>query len=223
MEVFAVKKEQDAEAMKSIPDWEPPDLVLRDPQETAPGMYVADWTKVPGSNKDSQKFRQEKRLRDFRSEYHRQLLGLGLAVTYTSTGHSMWPLVQSNDTCRFLPTQAVTAKGGADEFQKDESELGVGDIVFCKIQETGLFFAHFILEITRDDQGPVYSIGNIRQHKNGTCRRQHIFGILVSVNVFWRGRYWQRPHPKQNYRQCSELVRVDQWNPAAEALCRPAV
>ena len=102
----------------------------------------------------------------------------------------------------------------------------MGDIVFCQVQPSQCYCAHIIVEeaeaVGADiEKGPVYWIGNIHERRNGWCRQGHSFGFLVDVQTRWDDRYWSRPHPKGNYRQCAELVRQNRWHPQAEYLCRP--
>ena len=214
---LALTEEELEEAMKLFPGREPPDLMLRDPHEAVP-MFMTDWTVVPGSSHDAVKWGFELQLRDQRNQLLREFLESGRCVFYSSTGNSMWPLVQSNDACWFHPVQAVTRSSGVHSFKKAESPLEVGDIVFCQVQPSQCYYAHIILE---EAEGPKYFIGNIMQHRNGWCRREHIFGILVDVFTWWHDRYWPRPHPKANYRLCAELVWQDRWNPEAADLCQP--
>ena len=64
-------------------------------------------------------------------------------------------------------------------------------------------------------------IGSIQRHINGWCLREHFFGILVDVQVFWDGQYYSRPLPKGIFAQVGELVKKSRWNKAAEQLCEP--
>ena len=83
--------------------------------------------------------------------------------------------------------------------------MTLGDIVFCQVQPSQLFYAHIVHNVERSYvHRPKYSIGNIRGHINGWCYREHIFGILVAVQVFSNGQYYLRPHPK-----------VRRWNSTA--------
>ena len=135
----------------------------------------------------------------------------------------MWPLVQSNDACLFHPIQAVTAEDGVHAIQKKASEIGVGDIVFCKVQPSQQYYAHIVLYVEQSyhHQEPKYWIGNIERHKNGWCLREHIFGILVDVEVEKPGKegYYQRPFPKKAFEQVNKLVKADRWSKDAEKLC----
>ena len=146
----------------------------------------------------AEKWKLELSLRDQRNMMIRESLDAGRCVFYTSSGTSMWPLVQSNDACLFHPIQAVTAEDGVHAIQKDASEIGVGDIVFCKVQPSQQYYAHIVLCIEQgcNESEPRYGIGNIELRHNGWCRRKHIFGILVDVQERGDGQYHSRPLPK---------------------------
>ena len=51
--------------------------------------------------------------------------------------------------------------------------------------------------------------------------REHIFGILVDVQVWWDGQYHSRPLPKTVLAEVQELVNENRWNSAAAKLCEP--
>ena len=135
----------------------------------------------------------------------------------------MWPLVQSNGACTFHPIQALTAKGGVHSIQKEASEIGVGDIVFCQVQPEMLYYAHIVLAVEPCiySNQPKYWIGDIQRHRNGWCFREHIFGVLVDVQVWWEGQYNSRPHPKTLFAEVQPLVNENRWNSAAAKLCEP--
>jgi hypothetical protein len=120
-----------AEVTKSKPQ-RLPDLVLEGPHEASLEFHQ-DWTRVQGCNSCPEKWELELRLRDSRNRLIWGNLTGGRSVFYKSSGDSMWPLVQSDDACTFHPIQAVTAKDG---IQKEASEVGVGDIVFCQVQRS---------------------------------------------------------------------------------------
>ena len=174
--------------------------------------WADDWTIVDDKE-------EELRLRDSRHIMMRQYFIDGGYVRYKSSGNSMWPLVRSGDLCTFHPVQAVTA-------QKDASEIGVGDIVFCQVR-TGrgrkLFYAHIVLSIDHcyHAQEEKYWIGNIEQHYNGWCFREDIYGVLVQVQVEFEGKHYTRPFPKRVYEQVRKLVRDRRWSKVAEKLCEP--
>ena len=137
----------------------------------------------------------------------------------------MWPLVQSYDGCTFHPIQAVTAKDGVHSIQKEASEIEVGDIVFCQVQRSQQYYSHLVLSIEHDYHAkePKYWIGNISQRVNGWCFREHIYGILVEVQVDWEGPVYTRPFPKSMYHQVLDLVDANRWSRTAESLCQPSL
>ena len=203
-----------------------PDYVVASPHEAQPSLNE-DWT-IPrqGSPRihDVGTWEQELRLRDARNRLIREHLTAGRTVFYQSTGHSMWPLVQENDACLFHPIQAVTAEDGVHTIQKDESEIDIGDVVFCQVQTSNQYFAHFVLKKEWDysTEEPRFWIGNVQGHKNGWARREHIFGILADVQVWWNDMYHSRPLPRLNFQEVYGLVQDHRWNPLAHRLCQPA-
>ena len=157
----------------------------------------------------------------------RTLLDNGEPVTYTSTGDSMWPLVQSGDACSFHPVQAI-APGSPHRIPKPESEIQVGDVVFCQVQRSHQYIAHIVLRIEHYRQeGPKYWIGRMDQKVNGWCHRKHLFGILVRVEApdpnSPLGPWLERPLPRTVYRQV--LGHMSKGSPgwgAAQALTEAA-
>ena len=155
----------------------------------------------------------------------RESLEEGRAVFYRSFGSLMWPLVQSDDACLFHPLQPVTAKDGIHSFQKKASEIGVG--VFCQVQRSQQYYAHIVLGVEQSnyhtETEPMYWIGNIRRHCNGWCLREHIFGILVDVQVWrdWDKQYYSRPFPKTVFAKAQALIKEDRWNSATANICEP--
>ncbi|CAK0808754.1 unnamed protein product, partial [Prorocentrum cordatum] len=105
----------------------------------------ADWARAPNSYNDPDAREKEMRLRDKRNGMIMERLGAGAPVFYSSSGNSMWPLVQSGDHCLFHPIQAITAMDGSPHIiEKDESPIAVGDVVFCRVQPTHQYYAHFV-------------------------------------------------------------------------------
>ena len=197
-------------------------VVLESPHEASHVLHE-DWTVVPGSNQDPEKWARELRRRDARNLLIRQYLDAGRSVFYRSSGSSMWPLVQSDDACTFHPIQAVTAKDGIHTIEKEASEIGVGDIVFCQVQPSQQYYAHIVLCIEQgcNESEPRYGIGNIELRHNGWCRRKHIFGILVDVQQWWGGdrQYHSRPLPKTVFAEVQPLVGEQRWNSKAAKIC----
>ena len=103
------------------------------------------------------------------------------------------------------------------------SEICVGDIVFCQVQHSQQYYAHIVLGSEQPNYHtwpePMYRIGNIQRHINGWCLREHIFGILVDVQVWWDGQYYSRPLPKTVFAQVQDLVKEHRWNRVAAKLC----
>ena len=215
--------EEASAVMGSTPTLQVP--VMFDSPHEAVDIFDQDWTQVPGRTKsDADKLETEFKRRDLRNRMIRERLAEGRPVRYVSTGNSMSPLVQGNDACTFLPTQAVTAEHGMHAVQKKASEISVGDIVFCQVQPGERYFAHIVLEVVQPNyytEAKYYQIGNITGHRNGWCFREQIYGILVDVQVLWDGQYYSRPLPKGIFAQVRELVQKRRWNKAAEKLCEP--
>ena len=117
--------------------------------------------------------------------------------------------------------QAVTAKDGVHSIQKEASEIGVGDIVFCEVQRSQQYYAHIVLDVERSvyHLEPKYWIGNIQRQRNGWCYREHIFGVLVRVQDGCEVQYYLRPHPKDKFETVQSLVSTNRWNRASLELC----
>ena len=174
----------------------PPDVVLSSPHDADP-LYHQDWTIVPGSNWDDDKRKIEYERRERREILIRAKLTEGFSVFYPSSGNSMWPLIQSGDFCTFHPIQAVTAGGtarGGEQItiQKERSEIGVGDVVFCQWGSSApLGVVHEVKQkrprgsaaSDSHQPRPKYLIGDILGHITHWCNREHIFGILFDVQV----------------------------------------
>jgi hypothetical protein len=197
-----------------------PDVVLEHPHQ-ADQQFHQDWTLVEGSRWDHGKWELEVNLRERRSLLIRDSLTAGSSVFYKSSGNSMWPLVQSGDACTFHPIQAVTGNAGKYSIQKEETEIDVGDIVFCRVQPKNDFYAHVVLEVSQLPMITKYFIGNIQGRINGYCYREHIFGTLVKVQVFSSNEYYSRPHPKELFEKVSALVKDERWSDKARILCLP--
>jgi len=194
--------------------------MLRGPHEAAP-PYHEDWTLIPGSESDPEKKELEIKLRHRRNMMIREDLEKREPVFYRSSGNSMWPLVQSDDGCTFHPIDEATEEWGIHAVQKEASEIGVGDIVFCQVQPSLQYYAHIVLDVQtsiwpKNDEK--YYIGNINGYINGWCLRQHVFGILVHVQKRWKSQYWSRPLPKTVFAQVQPLVKQCRWR-EAEKLC----
>ena len=219
--IALLQGEEAAEVMRTKPT-RLPDLILQSPHEAKPSFHE-DWTLVEGSGRDPEKYAQELKLRDERNKMIREFLQDGRSVFYKSSGSSMWPLVQSHDGCTFHPIQAVTDMEGRHAVIKEASEIGVGDIVFCQVQTSQQYYAHIVLWTEQDLHAKEmkYWIGNLEQRVNGWCYREHIYGILVGVQVEYENRYYFRPQPKKVYEDVLEHVQWSRWSRHAQTLCEP--
>ena len=128
--------------------------------------------------------------------------------------------MQSGDLCCFEPIKAVTAQDGST-FEKGKSQIQVGDVVFCKVQQSVQFYAHLALDIKTSQQVEC-RIGNIAGHSNGYCYDKDIFGILEAVYVWSmvENKYLTRPLPKTNFRIVSDIVAKSRWDDTAAELCK---
>ena len=112
--------------------------------------------------------------------------------------------------------------------EKDESPIAVGDVVFCRVQPTHQYYAHFVRHADWDfsAQEMKYWIGGLQvrnnwRPSNGHCFRRDIFGILIKVYVNVGGRYFRRPHPQPLYQMVLPLVAEDAWSSEASGMCEP--
>ena len=113
---------------------------------------------------------------------------------------------------------------GRRAVNKEASQIGVGDIVFCQVQRSQQYYAHIVLSVEHDYHAKEakFWIGNIEQRCNGWCfRREHIYGILVEVQTEWEGRYYSRPLPKRVYEEVRAMVKDYRWSRSALSLCQP--
>ena len=96
--------------------------------------------------------------------------------------------------------------------------------MFCEVQRSRLLCARVVVEIQeccyRGEPG--YWIGDIGGRRDGWCYREHIFGILMEVHMWWEGHYYARPHPKTVFVDVVALVKEDRWSDAAAKLCEPS-
>ena len=135
----------------------------------------------------------------------------------------MWPMIQPDDSCTFHPAQAVSGRQGLHAIQKEESEIHVGDVVFCQVQPGLDYYAHIVLEIhfpkNREHKETSYVIGHIKGYQNGKCYRKDIFGVLVSVQAFGQGRCGSRPLLRTIFSKVQPMVKRNKYNRAAAFLC----
>ena len=216
-----------------------PWMILEHPhQATSP--FHEDWTQVPNSWTDPEAWQEELRRRDLRNVMIMETLLDSRTVFYSSSGNSMWPIVQNGDYCLLHPIQAVTAlKAPSVEIQKCESTISVGDIVFCRVQPTQQFYAHFVRQICEHaydaengTHATQYWIGglpvrNNTRPLNGHAFRRHIFGILKAVFVQGDKHFLKRPHPLDTveasqtlYDTVCPLVLQNERCPWARELCK---
>jgi len=213
-------------------------MILEHPhQATSP--FHEDWTKVQNSWKDNEAWQEELRRRDLRNVMIMESLLQSRTVFYSSTGNSMWPIVQSGDYCLFHPIQAVTAdEARLVGIQKFESTISVGDIVFCRVQPTQQLYAHFVRQTAwayDNEYGTFatqYWIGGLPSRNqprplNGHAFRRHIFGILKAVFVEEERHFLKRPHPRDTveaaqtlYEKVRPLVQENEQCPRAQQLCK---
>ena len=216
-----------------------PCMILEHPhQATSP--FHEDWTQVPNSWTDPEAWQEEVRRRDLRNVMIMETLLDSRTVFYSSSGNSMWPIVQNGDYCLFHPIQAVTAdEAPLVGIQKFESTISVGDIVFCRVQPTQQFYAHFVRQISEHAYDAEYGtfatqywIGglpmcNNARPFNGHAFRRHIFGILKAVFVQEDRHFLKRPHPRDTvvaaqtlYETVRPLVQQNERCPWAKQLCK---
>ena len=114
---------------------------------------------------------------DMRNSMIKDMLQSGRSVQYRSTGNSLNPLVVSGDVTMWEPV-------------KDHSQLVVGDVVFCCVQEGDRYFGHAIHSIVKDSGETYWWIGNLKTPPriNGWCGKEHIFGQLYEVSEVQPGR-----------------------------------
>ena len=51
---------------------------------------------------------------------------------------------------------------------------------------------------------------------------EHIFGILVEVQVEYEDKYYARPLPKSGFEEVRQLVKDNRWSNTAKKLCEPS-
>ena len=167
----------------------------------------------------------------------RTKLRAGGSACFQPSGYSMYPMVQSGDVCTFHPIQAVTAEGQLS-IQKERSEIGVGDVVFCQVQPSQLYYASIVHEVQQqcwDGDRPRgsaavqrhnYLIGNTQRHIHGWCYRENIFGILIDVQALAPASsdtvWCSRPLPKTVFEEVTRLFAVsDGYLARARDHCLP--
>ena len=108
--------------------------------------------------------------RRIRNEVMEEALKAGHAISYRSSGWSLWPRVVSGQVCTVIPVMFAEM-------------VNEGDIVFCRVQETNEYYILKVLSIgwDRKRSKEYYWIGNNRGRKNGWCYLEHIFGKVVDI------------------------------------------
>lgn len=85
---------------------------------------------------------------------------------YKEAGHSMLPLLKSNQPVSLEPLTETT-------------ELAVKNIVFCKVK--GNYYTHLISAIRTRNNQVEYQISNNHGFVNGWIKRKNIFGKVVKI------------------------------------------
>ena len=113
---------------------------------------------------------EEQRLREVRNELIRDQLKEGKTAAYRQSGWSLYPRVHSNDLCIYIPVSVP-------------DQVSEGDVVFCRVQPKGYYYAHLVKEKEYDRSRREYKfwISNLKGRVNGFCYIEHIFGKLVQV------------------------------------------
>ena len=128
-------------------------------------FYEVDWTLNRGD------WEQQEIDRAVRNGMIRDMLTSGRPIQYRSTGNSLKPFVYSGDVTMWDP---VT----------DHATLEIGDIVWCLVQPTQMYYGHAIHYIGDWDGKRFWTIGNLKDppYINGWCFAEHIFGLLMEVS-----------------------------------------
>ena len=123
-----------------------------------------DWTAARDQH-------DERSLQSVRDYMIRDMLQSNRPVQYRSSGNSLWPMVRSGDVTMWEP---VT----------DVSTLVVGDVVFCCVQPSGIFYGHMIHKIGTWEGALFWQIGNMKDPPriNGWCLAEHIYGRLMECS-----------------------------------------
>ena len=202
----------------------PPDVVMGDHHQAEPLLPPTHWKNLKRSAKEKMSIEKETTQRQWRNLHMREKLAQGKSVFYRNKGTSLWPLVQDGDGCLFHPIQAVTAMGGQHSINKTKSDIDVGDIVFCQVQNADEdFYAHIVIDkelrLENDAMQTRYYIGSIEGKCNGWCKREHIYGILQTVGALTDEGYLRRPKPRPLYGHVKNMVAEYRWSPFAADLC----
>ena len=109
--------------------------------------------------------------RHVRNWLAKDMLVAGRSVQFRSSGDSLKPMVRSGAVTMWEPVH-------------DHSELEVGEVVFCRVQESNLFYGHMIHHIDAWEGEKYWLIGNMKNPPriNGWCYAEHIYGRLMEVS-----------------------------------------
>ena len=146
-----------------MPTRMPPTHIVFMAHEIHPADEV-DWTRDPDWDKELQ-------LREIRNSMVRDLLLMGRAVQFRSSGNSLVPIVHSNDVTMWEPVVA----------RAEYAAIDVGDIVFCQVGTRHC--GHCVHEVTHWFDERCLTIGNVKEppHIIGLVRFEHVYGKLTLV------------------------------------------
>ena len=164
----------------------------------------------------------------------RTKLRAGGSACFQPSGYSMYPMVQSGDVCTFYPIRKERSRK-ISPILKEHSEIGVGDVVFCQVQPSQLYYASIVHEVQQcwDGDRPrgsaavqrqKYLIGNTQRHIHGWCYRENIFGIIIDVQALAPASsdWMSRPLPKTVFEEVTRLFAVsDGYLARARDHCLP--
>ena len=104
-------------------------------------------------------------------EVMEEALKAGATISYRSSGNSLKPLIWSGQVCTLIPVR----------FAETVNE---GDIVFCKVQESGEYYTLKVLSKRWDGRRheDYWMLGNASGNARGLCYLQDIFGKVVDIN-----------------------------------------
>jgi len=125
--------------------------------------FNQDWTLSPDRG-------MQRKLRDRRDVMIQNRLQSGFPAAFKSGGNSLWPVIHSGDVSQYEPVF-------------EESEVEVGDIVFCQVRPTGRYFMHPIKRKTWDYEKKAwyFTVANQAGWENGWCWKDTIYGKLKLI------------------------------------------
>jgi len=109
----------------------------------------------------------ELELQAARNDMRKHKLQSAKPDTSRSGGDSLAPLIKSGEVCEYHPVRAV-------------GDVGVGDIVFCRVKPTWRYGVHMITSKTYDDEVEAwyFTVGC----DNGWCWMDDIYGKLKRIS-----------------------------------------